>query len=229
MTEKEMVKGILSSALDADEQGDIEKAVKYYSKAVEVILKISDPALRERLNKYAVQALDRAEELRGISSPTHKAQSENIDEGHASDQRVQSTFKFIKKSKMALNNCVISFGLLGTHIARPEADHKPVPKPRTSGAPGYTEDEKRVLNHTSNINANIFVPFMDVDLRDRFVFSIQFTDKVRLSINLSFDFICVLIFFGMDLWHLKNVFFLVGWTIGVGTETKTRFHRMAAH
>lgn len=228
MTEKEMVKGILSSALDADEQGDTEKAVEYYSKAVEVILKISDPALRERLNKYAVQALDRAEELRGISSPTHKAQSENIDESHASHQRVQSTFKFINKSKMTLNNCVNSFGLLGTHIAAPETDYasKPVPKSRTSGAPGYTEDEKRVLNHTSNINENIFVPFMDVDLRDRFVFSIPFTDKVRLSISHSFDFFffVLALFSGMDLWHFKNGFFLVGWTFGVGTETKTRFY-----
>lgn len=63
---------------------------------------------------------------------------------------------------------------------------KPVPKPRaqpsssSSSTSGYTEDEKRVLNHTSNINDNIFVPFMDVDLKDRFVFSIPFTDKVKL-------------------------------------------------
>lgn len=85
-----MVKGILNSALDADEQGDKEKAVELYTKAVEVILKISDPVVRERLNKYAVQALDRAEELRGISSPTHKAHAGNIDEGHANNHRVQS-------------------------------------------------------------------------------------------------------------------------------------------
>lgn len=73
--------------------------------------------------------------------------------------------------------------LLGTNIARPEID-RPVPKPRAVGASGYTEDEKRVLNHTSNINENIFVPFMDVDLKDRFVFSIPFTDKVCASLSL---------------------------------------------
>lgn len=90
MSEKETVKEILSSALDADEQGDKEKAVEFYTKAVETILKISDPAVRERLNKYAVQALDRAEELRGISSPTHKTKTTNVDESHANHLQVQS-------------------------------------------------------------------------------------------------------------------------------------------
>lgn len=90
MSEKETVKEILNSALDADERGDKEKAVEFYTKAVEVILKIGDPALRERLNKYAVQALDRAEELRGIGSPTHKTQAGNVDEGHSNQNRIQS-------------------------------------------------------------------------------------------------------------------------------------------
>lgn len=92
MTEKETVHEILSSALDADERGEKEQAVELYTKAVEFILKIADPKTRELLNKYAVQALDRAEELRGISSPTHKSQATNIDEGHASHLRVQSKF-----------------------------------------------------------------------------------------------------------------------------------------
>lgn len=90
MSEKETVHEILSSALDADERGEKEQAVELYTKAVEFILKISDAKTREQLNKYAVQALDRAEELRGISSPTHKSQATNIDEGHASHLRVQS-------------------------------------------------------------------------------------------------------------------------------------------
>lgn len=90
MSDKEAVKEILNQALDADENGDKEKAVDFYMKAVETILKISDPVLRERLNKYAVQALDRAEELRGISSPSHQTQSQNISENHAENMRVQS-------------------------------------------------------------------------------------------------------------------------------------------
>lgn len=47
-----------------------------------------------------------------------------------------------------------------------------------SGSHVYTEEEKKVLEHTSHINSNVFVPFMNVDLKDKFVFSIPFTDKV---------------------------------------------------
>lgn len=60
--------------------------------------------------------------------------------------------------------------------------NKPVAKPRvvptaSGGSSGYTEEEKRVLTITSNVNDNIFVPWMDVDLRDRFVYPIPFNDK----------------------------------------------------
>lgn len=182
MSEKEIVKEILNQALDADEKDDKEKAVEFYTKAVETILKISDPILRERLNKYAVQALDRAEELRGISSSTHQTQAQNFSENHANNMRVQC--KSATKSKQSRHEkCIIimfSF-ILATNTTKFETI-KPIPRPRattsSSSSSGYTEDEKRVLNHTSNINDNIFVPFMDVDLKDRFVFSIPFTDKV---------------------------------------------------
>lgn len=89
MSEKEAVKEILQQALDADESGDKDAAVELYTKAVETILKIGDPALRERLNKYAVQALDRAEELRGISSPKRTTQTKNVGEA-SPNNRVQS-------------------------------------------------------------------------------------------------------------------------------------------
>lgn len=68
MSEKEHIHETLRLALDADEQGDKDLAVEHYSRAVELILKLSDAGLREKLNKYAVNALERAEELRGISS-----------------------------------------------------------------------------------------------------------------------------------------------------------------
>lgn len=91
MSEKEAVKEILRQALDADENGDKDDAVELYTKAVETILKIGDPALRERLNKYAVQALDRAEELRGISSPKRTPHATHVDET-PSNNRVESKF-----------------------------------------------------------------------------------------------------------------------------------------
>lgn len=53
------------------------------------------------------------------------------------------------------------------------------PAPRLSTNEGYTEAEKAVLIHTSKINNHLFVPFMDVDVQDRFIFPIPFTDKVN--------------------------------------------------
>lgn len=41
----------------------------------------------------------------------------------------------------------------------------------------YTLDEKKVLEFTSKINQKIYVPFMDIDLKERFYFPIPFTDK----------------------------------------------------
>lgn len=69
--------------------------------------------------------------------------------------------------------------ILASNISKPDISN-PMSKLRLSGGQsGYTEDEKRVLNHTSKINENIFVPFMDIDLKNRFVFTIPFTDKVN--------------------------------------------------
>lgn len=80
MSEKEIVHEILKRALDADERGNKEEAVAHYTNAVEVILKISDPALKESLNKYAVHAIERAEKLRGIAPAVHKIVQRSIDE-----------------------------------------------------------------------------------------------------------------------------------------------------
>lgn len=68
MSAKEEIHATLRQALDADEQGDKIRAVELYSTAVELILKVSDTELRQKLNKHAVNALERAEELRGITA-----------------------------------------------------------------------------------------------------------------------------------------------------------------
>lgn len=56
--------------------------------------------------------------------------------------------------------------------------HPDKPLLGVSGSQSYTENEKRVLEHTSRINSNIFVPFMSIDMQEKFVFSIPFSDKV---------------------------------------------------
>lgn len=104
MSAKEIVHETLSQALDADEKGDKDLAIEYYSKAVELVLKISDPALKERMNKYAIQALERAEELRGISAP--KAERK-IEETHSPSVRINSKL---------INKCVALWSVINdTH------------------------------------------------------------------------------------------------------------------
>lgn len=64
----------------------------------------------------------------------------------------------------------------GTNVARK-------PPPRLSTDEGYTAEEKTVLIHTSKINNHLFVPFMDMDVRDRFHFPMPFTDKVEIHFS----------------------------------------------
>lgn len=47
----------------------------------------------------------------------------------------------------------------------------------SGGNSNYTEEEKRVLLHSSHINDHEFVPFMSIDLREKFQYAIPFTDR----------------------------------------------------
>lgn len=47
----------------------------------------------------------------------------------------------------------------------------------SGGKHTYTEEEKEVLRTTSNINNNCFLPFMDVDLSEKFQYAIPFEDR----------------------------------------------------
>lgn len=141
MSESE-IHAVLSQALDADQSNNESLAISLYMKTVEMILKIPDKDARARLNKFATQALDRAEELKGIKRQNVPSPS----------MPIQPTTP-VKKS----SNSHPQLGLAGSQV--------------------YTDEEKKVLEHTSHINSNIFVPFMSVDLKDKFVFPIPFTDK----------------------------------------------------
>lgn len=52
----------------------------------------------------------------------------------------------------------------------------PAQPPHHVSTVGYSADEIRVLEHGSHINRLIIVPFMDVDLRERFIYPLPFTD-----------------------------------------------------
>lgn len=62
---------LMQRALDADSAGDKETAIELYMKGADTYLKISDVMLKNKLQKFAIDAISRAEELKGVkSNPT---------------------------------------------------------------------------------------------------------------------------------------------------------------
>ncbi|XP_022129624.2 calpain-7 [Pieris rapae] len=152
---------LMQQALDADEANLKDLALQLYMQAVElaVSVKTSDPDINIKIKGFAKQALDRAEEIKGIKKITSLSINETkrpvVSPSKAQLQREQSV-----------------------HL-------------KVSGKQIYTEEEKEVLRQTSNINNNCFLPFMDVDLSEKFQYAIPFEDRaseLRLSSKQAKEF-----------------------------------------
>jgi calpain-7 len=126
--------------------------------AVEIILSIDDKEKREKLNKFAKQALDRAEELKGINKSQDPVDPEK--KSVPFENRANTS----KISPIASKNITIP-----KHSPKLEV---------VANEFGYSMEEKKVLEKTSLINSRIYVPFMDhVDTKEKFNFPIPFSDK----------------------------------------------------
>lgn len=124
-----------------------------------MILSIEDKEKREKLNKFARQALDRAEELKGIKK--------------TEDSPSEDPLKTIGVQK---SSALVSPTTVTASVRNPSIPtHSP--KLEVVSRDGYTMEEKKVLEKTSLINSRIFVPFMDSDAKEKFNFPIPFTDK----------------------------------------------------
>ncbi|XP_074801684.1 calpain-7 isoform X3 [Natator depressus] len=152
---------LVTQAFDEDDKGNAEEAIELYSEAVELCLKTanetSDAILQSKLKQLARQALDRAEALK------------------------ESTSKSSQKDRQTAakpNQPVRMFFPLGPDFS---LNDKPqtVRTVQASEPQGqrYTAEEIEVLRKTSKINGIEYVPFMSVDLRERFAFPVPFSDK----------------------------------------------------
>ncbi|XP_038244337.1 calpain-7 isoform X3 [Dermochelys coriacea] len=152
---------LVTQAFDEDDKGNAEEAIELYSEAVELCLKTanetSDAILQSKLKQLARQALDRAEALK------------------------ESTSKSSQKDKQTAakpNQPVRMFFPLGPDFS---LNDKPqtIRTVQASEPQGqrYTAEEIEVLRKTSKINGIEYVPFMSVDLRERFAFPVPFSDK----------------------------------------------------
>ncbi|XP_068424931.1 calpain-7 [Clinocottus analis] len=162
---------LVTQAFQEDEKGNADEAVELYTQAVELCIdtsnETSDPALQTKLKQLARQALDRAEGLKEYQSratPTGPPGAKpSSGPGPGSGDPVRQFFP------------------LGPDFSLQD---RPPPQPvravQSSEPQGqrYTSDEIEVLRSTSTINGIAFVPFMSVDLRERFAFPVPFSDKM---------------------------------------------------
>ncbi|XP_055985826.1 calpain-7 isoform X2 [Sorex fumeus] len=159
---------LVTQAFDEDEKGNVEDAIELYTEAVDLCLKTSaetaDKTLQNKLKQLARQALDRAEALsEPLTKPVCKIKSTNI------------------KPKPPPTRTHFPLGA-NPFLEKPQ----PFISPQSCDSQGqrYTAEEIEVLRTTSKINGIEYVPFMNIDLRERFAYPMPFCDtwgKLPLS------------------------------------------------
>ncbi|XP_071446361.1 calpain-7-like [Hetaerina americana] len=170
---------LFQEALDADEAGNEEEAVELYSQAVEMSISAtnstSDVNLKHKLTHLAKKALERAEELKGIKDPPEKSPTSH----HAVSFTPLPSFSRTSGVPPGETVKPLASGSQGK-LHRGSSVHLVV----SGGQESYSEEEKRVLLSTSLINGVEYVPFMSVDLGERFRYPVPFSDRdgsLRLS------------------------------------------------
>ncbi|XP_063308249.1 calpain-7 [Pelobates fuscus] len=152
---------LVTQAFEEDDKGNMEEAIELYSEAVELCITTSndttDQNLQAKLKQLARQALDRAESLK-----------ESMSKSSAKD----------KSSVTKPNQPTRTFFPLGQDFSLNDKPQSVRPG-QINEAPRqrYTAEEIEVLRKTSKINNIEYVPFMSVDLRERFAFPMPFSDK----------------------------------------------------
>nr|XP_057909067.1 calpain-7 [Doryrhamphus excisus] len=161
---------LVTQAFEEDEKGNGDEAIELYTQAVELCIKTSnetsDQALQTKLKQLAHQALDRAEGLKQSQSKPGLAQTQ--------DRAGPSG------AKPSSSGPIRQFFPLGPDFTLHDRQQpQPVRAVQSSEPHGqrYTSEEIEVLRSTSTINGIAYVPFMSVDLKERFAFPVPFSDK----------------------------------------------------
>ncbi|CAG9812881.1 unnamed protein product [Phaedon cochleariae] len=151
---------LLQQAIEEDEHGDKQDAIELYAKAVEYITQFPD-LIQGDLKSLTLQALDRAEDLKGIKKhqPTRSSQPLHSSTANSSlHEKSTSSAKPVPKPKQAFHRAS-NVNLQG------------------AGNDTYSDEEKEVLLFTSHINKRDYVPFMSIDLLEKFQYSMPFSDQ----------------------------------------------------
>ncbi|XP_022069568.1 calpain-7 [Acanthochromis polyacanthus] len=165
---------LVTQAFEEDEKGNDDEAIELYTQAVELCIKTSnetsDQALQNKLKQLARQALDRAEGLKDSQSKSTPGQTQD-----------RTGFSGNKSNSGANSGGPVrQFFPLGPDFSLNDRQQPhPVRAVQSSEPHGqrYTAEEIEVLRSTSTINGIAYVPFMSVDLKERFAFPVPFSDK----------------------------------------------------
>lgn len=174
-SELQKCKFLLNQAQDADEAGLKDIAVKLYTDAAELGLnvKTTDPEVKEKLTVLIRLAIDRAESLKGLKT----GESSDIIETLSKLPPVPETNLDVDIDNAPSVTTATPSGNAGKQAHPPLHRGDSVHLKVSGGNSNYTEEEKRVLLHSSHINDHEFVPFMSIDLREKFQYAIPFTDR----------------------------------------------------
>merc|ERR1719233_457447 len=156
---------LLNEALELDENGEQEEALEQYKLAVEVCLtarqKVENLDMKDKLNKVAEQALERAESIR---AETHEKEV-SVEEPHQKPPTVTNLIKPLGNLDWGAED--VAGGGGGGRVGGGGGG---------AGKGGYSEEEKKVLTATSCVNGREYLPFITADLRERFAFPVPWTD-----------------------------------------------------
>ncbi|GMR41989.1 hypothetical protein PMAYCL1PPCAC_12184 [Pristionchus mayeri] len=152
-------------ALDLDEKRKASDAKSLYEEAIQLCLEAikmtNDRGMQEKLTELARRGLERAEALAG-------------------QVREEEELEMLNQLPAVPDNDEIANLRLDDRV--PPACGKPatpVPAPPTVSkrGEGLSKQEIAVLGVTSKINGRSYVPFLSVDLKEKFSFPLPFTDK----------------------------------------------------
>ncbi|XP_026826623.1 calpain-7 isoform X2 [Ooceraea biroi] len=175
-SELQRCKFLMNQALDADEAGLKDIAVKLYTDAAELGLsaKTNDTDVKAKLTNLVRVAVERAESLKGIKTTEDESIMKSLARlPSVPETSLPDTEQSVEEEQPVNAPSTTPARNTRSSLHRGSSGHLKI----TGGSTNYTEEEKRVLLRSSHINEHEFVPFMNIDLTEKFQYAIPFTDK----------------------------------------------------
>ena len=182
-------KFILIEAIKEDEEDNPEEAVQLYMEAVELCIKAKngtdDEGIKAQLSRVADKAVTRAEELRADfrqekrNDNSHQEEETNLNQMFDA-MNLPSVPKgdLSPASKPAART--VNVDKSSPRDSHACANNQPVRTRKgliVLGPSNYSKEEISVLKATSIINGREYVPFLSIDLKERFAYPVPYTDN----------------------------------------------------